>query len=62
MSATIDKAAARKILDELPENATWDDLMYEVYVLQAVERGRNDFAEGRIVEHKDVRARFGLSG
>jgi hypothetical protein len=37
MSATIDKAAARQILDELPDDATWDDLMYEVYVLQAVD-------------------------
>ena len=62
MSATIDKAAARQILDELPDDATWDDLMYEVYVLQAVEHGRADFAAGRVIDHKDVRAKFGLPG
>jgi predicted transcriptional regulator len=60
MLATIDKAVVRQMLDELPDDATCDDLMYQVYVLQAVERGCGDFAAGRIVEHKDVRAHFGL--
>lgn len=30
---------ARSLIDQLPENSTWDDLMYEIYVRQAVEAG-----------------------
>jgi len=27
-----EKEDARKLLDKLPENATWDDIMYQFYV------------------------------
>jgi hypothetical protein len=36
------KAQARKLIDKLPDNSTWDDLMYEIYVRQVVEAGLND--------------------
>ena len=29
------KEEARRLIDKLPENSTWDDLMYEIYVRQA---------------------------
>jgi hypothetical protein len=28
------KDAARQIIEHLPEQATWDDIMYELYVKQ----------------------------
>lgn len=28
------KDAARQIIEQLPEQATWDDIMYELYVKQ----------------------------
>ena len=34
------KEAARAIVDNLPEQATWDDLMYRVYVHQKLATGR----------------------
>jgi hypothetical protein len=43
-----------------PENASWDDLMYEVYVRQAVERGIADADAGRVVSHDEAMARLGL--
>ena len=39
MSTGIVKEEARKIIDRMPENATWDDLMHEIYVREAIERG-----------------------
>ena len=30
------KDAARKIIDHLPEQATWDDIMYTLYVKQKI--------------------------
>ena len=52
---------ARRLVDNLPENATWDDLMYEIYVRQAIEAGLADSEAGRILDVKEVRAKFGLS-
>jgi len=48
-------------LEKLPENATWDDLMYEIYVRQAIESGLSDSNAGRTTDVKEVRAKFGLS-
>ena len=31
------KEEAHHLLEKLPENATWDDLMYKIYVRQAIE-------------------------
>ena len=40
---------------------TWDDVMERIYVRQAIEAGRRDVAEGRVVDVSEVRRRFGLS-
>ena len=55
------KQEAHRLVEGLPENATWDDLMYHIYVRQAIEAGLEDSDVGRTVDVKEVRARFGLS-
>ncbi len=54
------KQEAQRLLEKLPDNATWDDLMYEIYVGQAVESGLTDSKAGRTVDVREVRAKFGL--
>jgi len=54
------KQEAYRILDKLPEKATWDDLMHQIYVRQTIEEGIKDSDEGRTVDVKEVRKRFGL--
>jgi len=54
------KEEAYRLLQELPESATWDDLMYKIYVRQAIESGLEDSDAGRTVDMRVVRARFGL--
>lgn len=61
MSSTNVKQEARRLVDNLPENATWDDLMYEIYIRQAIEDGLADSEAGRTMDVKEVRAKFGLS-
>jgi hypothetical protein len=39
MSKSNIKQEALKLVESLPENATWEDLMYEIYVRQAIEAG-----------------------
>ena len=48
------------LLDELPESATWDDLMYKIYVRQTIEAGLEDSEAGRTTDVKELRARFEL--
>ncbi len=54
------KDEARRLIEELPEEATWDELMYKIYVRQAMESGVKDSKAGRTIDVKDVRAKFGL--
>jgi len=37
MSANI-KEEARKLVESLPDDSTWEDLMYHIYVREAVEK------------------------
>ena len=55
------KEEARKLIDKLPDNSTWDDLMHEIYVRQAIEGGLADSEAGRVTSVEQVRKDFGLS-
>lgn len=48
------KQAVIELLDKLPENCTLDEIQYHLYVLQTVERGRQEFAQGKKLRHEDV--------
>ena len=52
------KEEARELVEKLPEDATWDDLMYEVYVRQKIQAGVKAVEQGRVVPHEDVKRRF----
>ena len=54
------KEEARRLIDKLPQNSTWDDLMYKIYVRQAVEAGLADSEAGRVTSVEQVRLKFGL--
>ncbi len=46
------KEEARKLLDNLPEHATWDDIMYEFYVKMKLARALEEAAAGEVVSHQ----------
>lgn len=52
------KHDARKILDKLPEEASLEDIQYHLYVLQRVNRGREDVQAGRVVSHDEIERRL----
>ena len=55
------KKEAYRLLDNLPDKATWEDLMYRIYVREAIEAGLKDSDKGRTMDVREVRKRFGLS-
>jgi hypothetical protein len=60
MSTTTIKEEAKRLLEKLPADLTWDDLMHEIYVRQSIEAGLSDSESGKVVEVSNVRKRFGL--
>ncbi len=52
------KSKARAIIDQLPDSASWDDVMYELYVREAIDAGLADVAAGRSFTTAEVRARL----
>jgi hypothetical protein len=42
------KAAARDLIDKLPEGSTWDDLIRGIYIQQTIEAGLADSTAGRV--------------
>ena len=48
------------MIDALPDDSTWEDLMYQIYVREAVEKGLADAEAGRVTDVKKVREEFGL--
>ncbi len=54
------KNEARRIVEQLPDDATWDDVLYEIFVAQAIEAGLKDCQEGRILPINKVREHLGL--
>ncbi len=60
MSTAIIKEEAHKIIDQMPADATWDDLMHEIYVREVIELGLADSKAGRTKDVKEIRAKYGL--
>ena len=60
MAALIIKDEAHKLVDKMPENATWDDLIYEIYVRQVVEKGLSDSQAGRTKSVSEIKNKYGI--
>lgn len=54
------KDQAQELLGNLPDSATWEDVMYRIYVRQAIEAGIKDSDDGKTLSVEEVRKRFDL--
>jgi predicted transcriptional regulator len=52
------KEEAKKMIERLPDNATWDDIMYELYVKKKIAAGLKAAEEGRVVSHEEAKKRL----
>ncbi|NOZ23637.1 MAG: hypothetical protein GXP25_21385 [Planctomycetes bacterium] len=43
------------LLQDLPEETSWDDLMYRIYVRQKIEKGLKDSENGRLRTTDELR-------
>lgn len=52
------KEEVRRMLDHLPDDASFEDIQYHIYVREKVERGRRDVREGRVVSQEEAEHRM----
>ncbi len=49
------KQQTLKMLRNLRDDATYEDIMYKLYVLTNIQKGLDDIEAGRIISHEDVK-------
>lgn len=54
------RESAIELIQTLPADASWDELMYRIYVRQAIDRGMADSDADRVVDSAELRREFGL--
>ena len=49
------KQAALKMLRNLKDDVSYDDIMYELYVLEKIQRGLRELDQGKGIPHEEVK-------
>ena len=52
------KEEVRRMIETLPDDATWEDGQYSIYVRERIERGRREATDGKILDEDDVERRM----
>ncbi|MCX5903999.1 MAG: hypothetical protein NTV89_11145 [Proteobacteria bacterium] len=52
------KEEVKKILDQLPDDVSYEDIQYHIYVREKIERGLNDIRDGNIISQEEVEKRM----
>ena len=60
MQAVNIKTSAHELIDQLPENVSWSELVYHIEVRASIERGIEDADAGRTYTTEEVKKRLGL--
>ena len=56
------KTETDTLIQDLPEDTSWDDLMYRIYVRQKIEKGESDKESGDIFTTTQVEEHFDRIG
>ncbi|MBI2001748.1 MAG: hypothetical protein HYT85_13250 [candidate division NC10 bacterium] len=49
------KQAALRVIGQMPDDASLEDIMYELYFRQRIDRGLRELEEGKTVSHEEVK-------
>ena len=52
------KSDALKLIESLPDDCTWEEIKYRVYVHDAIESGLADVEAGRVVPAEEAKRRI----
>lgn len=52
------KEKACEVIARMPEESTFEDIQYHLYVLECIERGERDIENGKTLGHDQVEERL----
>ncbi len=52
------KEEVRRILEVIPDNASFEDIQYHIYVREKIERGLEDVKNGNLLSREEVEQRM----
>jgi len=52
------KEEVKKLLDQIPDEASFEDIQYHIYVREKIERGLDDVKAGRVLSQEEVERRM----
>jgi len=52
------KEEVRRMLDQIPDDATFEDIQYHIYGREKIERGLKDIQEGHLLSQEEVEQRM----
>ncbi len=52
------KEEVRKILEQIPDDASFEDIQYHIYVREKIERGIRAIQEGHVLSQEEVEQRM----
>ena len=58
MPATTPKQATLDLIRRIPDDASFEDIQYEIYVLPKIETGLREVEEGKSVSHEEAGRRL----
>jgi len=52
------KQEAQKIIENLPDNCSFEDIQYHLYVVEKIKKGIKRASNGEVSSHKDAKQRM----
>lgn len=52
------KEEVKKMLDALPDDSTYDDILYHIYVREKIIRGMQDIQDNKLIDEAEMDKRF----
>jgi hypothetical protein len=52
------KEEVRELLEQLPQDASLEDIQYHIYVRQKVQKGLNAAREGKVISQNEIEKRM----
>jgi hypothetical protein len=52
------KEEIRRLIESLPDDASWEDVQHSIYVRERIDRARRELAEGKVLDQDEVESRM----
>jgi len=52
------KEEVRKLLDQIPDDSSFEDIQYHIYVREKIERGLKESERGQVLSQEEVERRM----